>query len=220
MFLKQKRCGKIKARGCADGRPQRLYKSKDETSAPTVKTESLFLSCLIDAMEGRAVATLDIPGAFMHADMDELVHMKLEGPLAELLAKVDPGEYRKFIVTEKGKSVIYVELAKALYGTLQAALLFWENLSKFLVEELGFELNPYDKCVANKIIDGSQCTVLWHVDDLKLSHLKEKVLDMIIAKLEERYGQEKELSITRGKIHDYLGMTIDYSEPGKVQFKM
>jgi Reverse transcriptase (RNA-dependent DNA polymerase) len=220
MFLKQKRCGKIKARGCADGRPQRLYKTKEETSAPTVKTESLFLSCLIDAMEGRVVFTLDIPGAFMHADMDELVHMKLEGPLAELLTKVDPDAYRKFVVTEKGKPVIYVELAKALYGTLQAALLFWENLSKFLVEELGFELNPYDKCVANKVINGSQCTILWHVDDLKLSHLKQEVLEMIVKKLEERYGQEKELSITRGKVHDYLGMTIDYSESGKVQFKM
>ena len=113
-----------------------------------------------------------------------------------------------------------LSLPKALYGTLQAALLFWENLSKFLVEELGFELNPYDKCVANKVINGSQCTILWHVADLRLSHLKQEVLEMIVKQLEERYGQEKELSITRGEVHDYLGMTIDYSEPGKVQFKM
>jgi hypothetical protein len=220
MFLKEKRCGKIKARGCADGRSQRLYKTKDETSAPTVKTESLFLSCLIDAMENRDVATLDIPGAFMHADMDELVHMKLEGPLAELLTKVDPGKYRKYVSTERGKPVIYVELAKALYGTLQAALLFWQNLSDFLIKELGYEMNPYDKCVVNKIIDGSQSTILWHVDDLKISHVSAKVNDLIIAKLEERYGQEGPLSVTRGKVHDYLGMTIDFSVPGKVIFKM
>eukprot|EP00957_Ditylum_brightwellii_P102200 7790610-Ditylum_brightwellii.AAC.1 len=36
MFLKQKRCGTIKGRGCADGRKQRAYKKKEETSAPTV----------------------------------------------------------------------------------------------------------------------------------------------------------------------------------------
>jgi hypothetical protein len=36
MFLKRKRCGKIKARGCADRRPQREYISKDESSSPTV----------------------------------------------------------------------------------------------------------------------------------------------------------------------------------------
>ena len=124
MFLKEKRCGKVKARGCADGRKQRIYKSKDETSAPTVTTESVFLSSVIDAKEGREVVTCDIPGAFMHADMDELIHLKLEGPLAELLTRVDPKLYSKYMDEENGRNVIYLELTKALYGTLQAALLF------------------------------------------------------------------------------------------------
>ena len=52
MYLKQKRCGRIKARGCADRRKQRVYKGKDKTSSPTVSTEALFLSCIIDAQEG------------------------------------------------------------------------------------------------------------------------------------------------------------------------
>jgi hypothetical protein len=51
MFLKEKRCGKIKARGCADGRKQRLYKSKEETSSPTVSSEALFLTLAINAQE-------------------------------------------------------------------------------------------------------------------------------------------------------------------------
>ena len=51
MFLKQKRDGKIKGCGCADGQKQRLYVSKEEASAPTVATESLLLSCLIDAFK-------------------------------------------------------------------------------------------------------------------------------------------------------------------------
>ena len=49
MFLKEKRNGEIKGRGCADGRPQRLYKSKEETSSPTVFIESIFITALIDA---------------------------------------------------------------------------------------------------------------------------------------------------------------------------
>ncbi len=52
MFLRKKRCGKIKGRGCADGRKQRIYKTKEETSAPTVAVESLFSSSVIDAEEG------------------------------------------------------------------------------------------------------------------------------------------------------------------------
>jgi hypothetical protein len=53
MFLKRKRCGKIKARGYVDGRPQREYISKDESSSPTVYIYALMTSCLMDAIEGR-----------------------------------------------------------------------------------------------------------------------------------------------------------------------
>ena len=69
MFMKQKRCGKIKGRGCSDGRKQRKYLTKDDTSAPTVATEALFLTCIINSMEHRKVAAVEIPGAFMQADM-------------------------------------------------------------------------------------------------------------------------------------------------------
>jgi hypothetical protein len=185
MYLKQKRCGRIKAHGCTDGRKQQLYKTKQETSSPTVTTEALFITSTIDAEERRKVVTVDIPGAFMHSDMEELVHVRLSGPMATLLVRVDPEKYRKFVVKDKkGNDTIYVELTKALYGTCQAALLFYKNLSSFLVDELGFVLNKYDKCVANKMINGKQCTIIWHVDDLKISHVDMGVLDSIIDSLE------------------------------------
>ena len=85
MHLKQKQCRRIKARGCADGKKQRVYKSKDETSSLTVSTEAVFLTAVINAQECRKVMTIDIPGAFMHMDIDELIHVWLEGPMAELL---------------------------------------------------------------------------------------------------------------------------------------
>ncbi len=220
MFLKQKRCGKIKTKGCADGRKQRVYKSKEDTSAPTVHTESLFLSSVIDAREGHHVITCDIPGAFMHADMDDDLHLKLEGPLAELLIRVDPKLYSKYEVIENGKKMMYLKLNKALYGTVQAALLIWEELSRFLTKDLGFRANPYDRCCVNKIINGKQCTILWHVDDLKISHVDKAVLEDIVVKLNQRYGRESPLSVQRGAVHEYLGMTVDYSQKGKVTFRM
>ena len=85
MFLKKKLCGRIKGRGCADGRKQRVYISKEDSSSPTVTTEGMMLSCILDAMEGRDVATVDIPGALLHADMDDIVDMRLDGAMAELL---------------------------------------------------------------------------------------------------------------------------------------
>jgi Reverse transcriptase (RNA-dependent DNA polymerase) len=219
MFLKEKKNGIIKGRGCADGRKQRLHTTKEEASSPTVAIESVMLSCVIDAKERRDVGIVDLPNAFMQADMDEKVYMKLEGKMAELLVKIDPKLYRKFILIENGKPVLYVELQKALYGTLKAALLFWKRLSSQLIE-WGFTLNPYDTCVANKVIKGSQCTILWHVDDLKISHVDENVVTEIIDLLESEFGKEAPLTKSRGKVHEYLGMVIDFSLPGKVMVTM
>ena len=219
MFLKKKRCGKIKGRGCADGRKQRIYTAKEEASSPTVSVEALMLTCAIDAKEERDVATVDIPGAFMQADMDELVHVRLEGTMAELLMKLDPKLYRPYLVTENNKKVLYVELKKALYGTIRAALLFWKLLTSKL-EEWGFKINPYDWCVANKDINDKQCTIVWHVDDLKISHSDPEVVSDIISLLEGQFGKEGPLTVRRGRVHEYLGMTLDYSTKGKVEIKM
>ena len=60
-FFKRKRTGAVKARVCADGRPKQEFISKEESSSSTVSTYTLFISCVIDAMEGRQVITCDIP---------------------------------------------------------------------------------------------------------------------------------------------------------------
>ena len=75
----------------------------------------------------------------------------------------------------------------------------------------GFKENAYDSCVVNKMINGKQCTITWHVDDLKISHVDSKVVDDIIKMLESIYGP---MTISRGKKHTYLGMDFDFSEDG------
>ena len=80
-------------------------------------------------------------------------------------------EYKKYIVMERGIKVIYLRLLKALYGCVVSVLLCYELFSSTL-KGMGFEINSYDMCVVNKIIDGSQCTIVWYVDDIKISHVK------------------------------------------------
>jgi arginine deiminase len=80
--------------------------NKQETSSPTVATEALILTCVIDAIEERNVATCDIPGAFMRSDMKGKVVMKLEGVMAEVILKIDPKMYTQFVTKENGKDVI------------------------------------------------------------------------------------------------------------------
>ena len=85
------------------------------------------MTCVIDAYEGRDVATLDVPGAFLQAKLpeeDRDVHVILDGQMAELLAKIAPDVYQKYVHWKRGQSYIYCKLNVALYGTLKAALLF------------------------------------------------------------------------------------------------
>jgi hypothetical protein len=61
---------------------------------------------------------------------------------------------------------------------------------------------------------------VWHVDDLKISHKNPNVVTSIIQQLKEKFGNEAPLSVTRGKIHEYLGMKLDYTKENKVEITM
>jgi hypothetical protein len=81
--------------------------------------------------------------------------------------------------------------------------------------DIDFIINPYDPCVANKSIEGEHMTICVHVDDCKLSHRKKTVMDRMIGYLWQEYEITLEdgygaMTVSRGKIHKYLGMTLDY----------
>ena len=148
----------MKGRACADGRKQREDAVKGEAASPTMSLESVLLTAVVEAAENRDIAVLDIPNAFVQTDMEgETVFMKLRGKLAELLVRTAPELCRKFVVDENGKTALHVELLKALHGCLKSALLFYKKLRADL-ESIGFEINPCDPCVANKITNEKQFT--------------------------------------------------------------
>ena len=94
----------------------------------------------------------------------------MRGRLAEMMVQVDPAMYRKYVTySPNGQAVIYARLSNALYGMLRAALLFYKRLRSDM-ENMGFEVNPYEPCVANKMVNGSQMTICWHMNNLKVSH--------------------------------------------------
>ena len=146
--------------------------------------------------------------------------MVLKGRLAELMVQVAPNLYRKNItVNRKGAAILYVKMQKSLYGLLRSALLFYKKLVADL-ESDGFVLNPYDSSVANKVVNGKQMTVCWHVDDLKVSHCDPAQVTITIFGewLSRKYGVA--VATHRGEVHDYLGMIFDFSVKGKVVVTM
>jgi hypothetical protein len=48
---------------------------------------------------------------------------------------------------------------------MESVLLFNKKLLSEL-KEMCFEVNPYDTCMANKLVGGTQITMQWHVDEL------------------------------------------------------
>jgi hypothetical protein len=78
---------------------------------PTVSLEAVLITATIDAYEERDVAIIDVPGAFLSADMDEEVIMTIRGRLAELMVKAAPNIYRKYITIDaNNQPILYVKL--------------------------------------------------------------------------------------------------------------
>jgi hypothetical protein len=176
----------------------------------------------MDAIEERKVATCNIPGAFLQADWsaDRDCYLKFEGAMVSMICDIDPKYKDNILYGKNGRKYVYAKLTKAVYGTLLGAILFYEKLSKQLVN-WGYEPNCYDRCTFNKMIDGNQITIQFHVDNLKISHMKQSVIDSVLDDLNNEFGTSKKpLAATTGEVNDYLGITIDYSEKGKVKFTM
>ena len=122
-----------------------------------------------------------------------------------------PLEYGPCVVHENGRKMSHAEALRAMQGMLVSALLFYSQFKEDL-EEIGFEFNPCDPCVANGEVNGKQQTIGFHVDDLMSSHVDSKVNDKFLKWLNEKHGNCGEVTATRGKKHDYLGMDIEFTE--------
>ena len=89
-------------------------------------------------------------------------------------------------------------------------LLFFLELRNDL-QAIVSEVNPYDFCVSNKMIRDKKITITWHVDELKVSHSKKDIVDALIQWTKDTYEDITKLNPSRGKIHDYLAMNLDYT---------
>jgi hypothetical protein len=134
------------------------------------------------------------------------------------MVKAAPNIYIKYIALDaNNQPILYVKLQKALYGCLRSALLFYEKLVRDLKLQV-FKINQYDPCVANKLVNGEQFTLTWHVDDIKMSHNDSNEVTKVIEWLKGIYGDN--MHVSRKLVHEYLGMTLDYTVKGEVKITM
>ena len=102
--------------------------------------------------------------------------MKIRGALVDILIDISLEIYSEYVTYENESKVIYVKIVKALYGMMQESMWYYKKFRSD-IEGIGYTVNPYDPCVANKAIKRKQHTLRWHVDDVKDSHVDSKVND-------------------------------------------
>jgi hypothetical protein len=149
----------------------------------------------------------------MPLEGDHVVFMRLNKYLSEILISCDKS-YKQF---QNSNGTIVVQLLKALYGCVESASLWYDKISKNL-KTLNYIVNPYDKCLFNRVENnGKQTTLVIHVDDMMISACDESHVDKVIDEIELLYPG---LSKIRGKIFSYIGMTFNFEITHKVIISM
>ena len=127
MFIKENIDGVIKGRAVAGDNKHRYYIFKEDANSPTVATEAVILSYIIDAEEERYVAVIDILDEFIQAQVEDekdMAFIKIPGVLLNILVEISPDVYKSHVITDKiCVKQLPVQCQNALYGTMSVILL-------------------------------------------------------------------------------------------------
>ena len=74
-----------------------------------------------------------------------------------------------------------------------------------VIKDVAFHINPYDTFMANKDINGKQCTIYWYIVNNKVLYVEQEVFDVIIKNME---GIFMVLTVTKGNTHTFLGTNM------------
>ncbi len=112
IFVEEKRDSKIKARKVVGSNKQRDYITKEDVSSPIVSAEVVMLTCVIDAVEGRDVAVINVSNAFVQTVVEDEEHrviIHIRGSLVDILVSIAPEVYGPYVSTNKsGQKVLLV----------------------------------------------------------------------------------------------------------------
>jgi len=206
----------LKGRLCADGRREDVTMfAEGDLAAPTVKTLSLFSTLSLAAAKNMKMMTFDIGQAFLNAEIENEVYVRLDSKTAEILIAIRP-EYEKF-KTAKGELIL--KLLKALYGTREAAKLWYDHF-KGILESYGYKVSEMDKCVFYKAnADGTgKSILLLHVDDGLVFADNDDILQQLVVQLDKSFEGKFTWNID-DPIKEYLGMQMEQS-PGQIKLTM
>jgi hypothetical protein len=209
LFLKAKHDAKgnfVKMKGRLVAGGHRQLRNATDVSSPTVSTEALFTVIAVSAAKGHRIATVDVEAAFLECDIDDEIHMRLPPEICAILVAEDAS----LVKYRRRDGSIVVKLAKALYGTVQAAKLWYEKLTSVFLSN-GFHANNYDRCVFYKRHNGENIMVTVHVDDVLISSTSDVGVKHCVSILTKSFTS---INVNYDPVVEYLGMRIESSAIG------
>ena len=96
--------------------------------------------------------------------------------------------------------------------------MLWYNLFSENLYKMGSNINPYNKCLANKEIGGKKCTVVWYVEDLKVFHMDEEVFMKLLKLIESKFEGGIDITIRNNNVDLVMYITLTYE--GTVYIRM
>lgn len=150
------------------------------TQATTLAITSLYILLAVIAKFDLETLQLDTVNAFIHADLEETIFMKLP-----------PGHQ------ERGK---VLRLRKALYG-LQRSPLLWQQKLTDRLKALGFKEIPQEPCIVQQ--DGIIC--FFYVDDIVFAFKKgqREEVERVVTSLSETLEIKR-----KGELKWFLGLHV------------
>ena len=95
-------------------------------------------SCLMDAMDNTKSITINIPVALLQGNWLQDEHpgyIRFERIMVDMICEIDPSYQDKIIWSkDQKKKFLHGPLIKAVYGTLLGAIIFYNKLSKYLID--------------------------------------------------------------------------------------
>ena len=191
---------KVKARLVILGNLQKenfenLFNTSSNES-PTVSLMGLFSMLVLAAKKKLKIASFDVAGAFLHADIESEVFMKLSKQVARILMESNPEEYQKYL--QQDGSMI-VQLKKCLYGLRESPRKWYDLIRSVLADKIDLTQCDSDTCIFHKIIEGREVFVALFVDDM-----------LVAGHDEDIEWFEKQLKLHFGDITSYKGNEIDF----------
>ena len=187
-----------------------LYEPK-ETTSPTVSMESIFACINIAAYENRKGFTMDIPGAYLNADLKDKHVVRFPRDLAAEYILLYPA-FTNFL-QEDGTLLMLIE--KALYGLVESSALWYEEIKSFLLA-LGYEIHPSDMGVFQKRDGKNTITICLWVDDFLGFSTSKSLIEDLQSAVVARFGDAR---FDDGETLNYIGMTITQSKNGVIIVK-